>query len=299
MRGLAALIMAGRWQAAGVATLAAFLALWLPPLFILSSAALALVTLRRGPTEGALVLALASLGSALLVWLTLDSVVPVQRATLIFWLPTWLLAVVLRSTVSLARALHATVLLGGAAVLGLYLVVGPPETWWTGWMDEIGRTFEEAQPGADPAAREQLLAAIRAWAPVIPGLLVAGFVLSVLFGLFLGRWWQALLFNPGGFRQEFHELRLGQPLALVTAALFAVALVTGHPLAANLALVLGTIYILQGIAVVHGVVARARLSPVWLVAFYLLLILLLSQLVMVVGIIDAWVDFRSRIRPRT
>lgn len=299
MRGLAALIMAGRWQAAGVAALAAFLALWLPPLFILSGAVLALVTLRRGATEGALVLALASLGSALLVWPTLGSVVPVQRAILLFWLPTWLLAVVLRSTVSLARALHTAVLLGGAAVLGFYLVMGSPETWWTEWLNEIHRALEQAQPGAEPVAREQLLAVIRAWAPVIPGLLVAGFVLSVLFGLFLGRWWQALLFNPGGFRQEFHELRLGQPLALITAALFAVVLITGHPLAANLALVLGTVYILQGIAVVHGVVARAGLSSAWLVAFYLLMILLLSQLVMVVGIIDAWVDFRSRVRPRT
>jgi hypothetical protein len=43
---------------------------------------------------------------------------------------------------------------------------------------------------------------------------------------------------------------------------------------------------------------KLQLSPAWLLLFYLLLIPLLSQVVMVLGVADAWADIRNRIRPR-
>jgi hypothetical protein len=116
--------------------------------------------------------------------------------------------------------------------------------------------------------------------------------------LLLGRWWQALLFNPGGFRPEFHQLRLGRPLALLALALFGAAVLSGWPVLSNLVLVLGTLYSVQGIAVAHALVFKLRLSPAWLLLLYLFLVPLLSQLVMALGIADAWADFRTRARPR-
>jgi hypothetical protein len=42
---------------------------------------------------------------------------------------------------------------------------------------------------------------------------------------------------------------------------------------------------------------KLRLSPAWLLLFYLLLLVpLLSQLVIALGVVDAWTDFRSRVR---
>src|SRR5690625_6353500 len=58
-------------------------------------------------------------------------------------------------------------------------------------------------------------------APPSPSLvLVTGLLANVtsftgVLGLMLGRWWQALLYNPGGFKQEFNGLRLNTPQALV------------------------------------------------------------------------------------
>jgi hypothetical protein len=117
--------------------------------------------------------------------------------------------------------------------------------------------------------------------------------------LLLGRWQQALLFNPAGFRPEFHELRLGRPLAALTLGLFGAAMLSGWPPLSNAMLVVGLLYTLQGVALVHAVAFKRQLSPIWLLLFYLLLLVpLLSQLVMALGVADAWADFRDRVRPR-
>ena len=53
------------------------------------------------------------------------------------------------------------------------------------------------------------------------------------------------------------------------------------------------------IALVHAVAFKRRLSPAWLLLFYLLLLVPpLSQGVMALGVVDAWADFRHRVRPR-
>lgn len=299
MRALASFVIADRWRAALVVAGMAVLSLWFPPLLVFSGAALALITLRRGVQEGALVLAIAALGGALLSLLLFGSFGPMQWILALFWIPLGLLAWVLRVTVSLARALQAAAALAVVAVLGVYLVVGDPAAWWLNWLNQFEQALDQTVQPADSMAEGSLLQVLETWAPIIPGILVGGFLVSVLGALLLGRWWQALLFNPGGFRQEFHELRLGRPMALVTVAVFGVVLITGMPFAANLALVLGMIYLLQGIAVAHGVIAKAGLSTFWLVGFYVLLLVILSQLVMIIGVLDAWVDFRARIKPRS
>jgi len=67
----------------------------------------------------------------------------------------------------------------------------------------------------------------------------------------------------------------------------------------NVALVLGLLYTVQGIALVHAVAFKRRLSPAWLLLFYVLLLVpSLSQGVMALGVVDAWADFRHRVRPR-
>ena len=55
---------------------------------------------------------------------------------------------------------------------------------------------------------------------------------------------------------------------------------------------------LQGLAVVHGMLAKTGSGSVWLVVLYLLLIFFMPQAVMVlatVGLMDVWIDFRARV----
>lgn len=299
MKALAAFVMRGRSTAALVAAVAAVLFWLFPPFLIVSGATVALVTLRRGAAEGAWLMALAGLGAVALTGLALGTPWPMLDVLPTCWLPVWLLALVLRTTVSLSRTVQAAALLGLLGVAGFYLVLGDPAIWWSGVLGQWEQALAPLAP-ADRPTLDQLLALLREWAPYLPGQAVGAALLFVLAGLLLGRWQQALLFNPGGFRPEFHELRLGRPLAALALALFGAAMLSGSPPLSNAALVLSLLYTVQGVALVHAVAFRRRLSPAWLLLFYLLLLVpLLSQGVMALGVADAWADFRNRVRPRT
>ncbi len=303
MKALATFVMRGRSAAVLVAAVAAVLFWLFPPFLVVSGATVALVTLRRGAAEGAWLMALAGLGAVALTGLALGTPWPMLDALPVYWLPLWLLALVLRATVSLSRTFQAAALLGLLGVAGFYLALGDPAVWWGGVLGQWEQALASLAPSSQPADRatlEQLLTLLREWAPYLPGQAVGAALLFVLAGLLLGRWYQSLLFNPGGFRLEFHELRLGRPLAALTLTLFGAATLSGWPPLGNTALVLSLLYTVQGVALVHAMAFRRRLSPAWLLLFYLLLLVPpLSQGVMALGVADAWADFRNRVRPRT
>ena len=113
--------------------------------------------------------------------------------------------------------------------------------------------------------------------------------------LMLARWMQAVLYNPGGFQQEIHALRIEQKVALI---LIVFMLLSSFgvivPEAWALYFVLPLIF--SGIALTHGVVAKRKLSRMWLVTFYILLMLpTVVQLIVLLALIDSWYDFRSRL----
>lgn len=301
MKALAAFVIRGRWTAALVAATTAVLFWLFPPFLILSGAVVALVTLRRGAAEGALLVGLAGLAATVLAGLALNAPWLMLWVLLACWVPLWGLALVLRATISLSATLRVAALLGLLGVGGFYLVLGDPTIWWTQILDHLRPELTVLAPPqslGDPTTGEQLLDLLKDWAPLLPGQVVGASLLLVMAALFLGRWWQALLFNPGGFRPEFQQLRLGRPLAVLVLLLFGAASLSGWPFLINLVMVLGMLYSIQGIAVVHALVFKLQLSPAWLLLFYLLLVPLLSQVVMALGIADAWADFRVRIRAR-
>ncbi len=290
MRGLASFIMRGRLQAVLIIALAAIL----PVLNIFSGAALALVTLRKGSREGMLNLLIATCLTVILAVLLFGSTRPAIGLLGTFWLPLWLLSGVLRHTIALAAALQLALLLALLALLGGMLAIGDIAAWGRPLLEHLLEPLlQQLQlDGLQRTAIETMLA------PFSLGLFIANSLLSVLLSLLLGRWWQALLFNPGGFGAEFRELRLGQQLALLAALVFAGVLLLRWPLLANLTPLLLVIYALQGIALAHAIINRARLARGWLVGFYLLLLLLPQTLFLVclLSVIDAWADFRVRIK---
>ena len=97
MQFLAAFIMKGRMQAMLVASSLAFLSLLFLPVSIVSSATVALVTLRLGGKEGLYVLLSSCLAAALLSMLLLgDYQFALIRMALWMWVPVWVIAIVLR-----------------------------------------------------------------------------------------------------------------------------------------------------------------------------------------------------------
>lgn len=299
MTGIASRVMAGRLPAVLIVVATMFVSLLLPPVLLLSGAALALVTLRRGPYEGALILGAASVAAFVLGWLLFGHPGPLAGVLPGFWLPVWGLAAVLRATVSLAAAFAVAAGLGWLVVTGFYALLDDPADWWQGWLAELLKpAFEQAGAGGDAV---QALDRLIAWvAPLMPGMIAANVVFSALVALLIGRWWQARLYNPGGFRSEFHGLRLGRGLALLTIVTGAAAFASGALWLQCLALPLAVIWLLQGLAVLHGLALLRGWSPWALVLVYVLLLLLLPQavaLLCLLGLIDTWMNLRARAAP--
>ena len=141
-------------------------------------------------------------------------------------------------------------------------------------------------------------------AQLMTGLVIALTLLGILISLYLGRWWQSLLYNPGGFGREFRELRLGRRMALATAVLVVAALLAGKvagSLGVELLILAVTIYMIQGLAVAHALVASRGASVGWLVGLYFLVLFASPHAMLAVGIAgyaDSWLDFRKRFGPQ-
>jgi hypothetical protein len=131
--------------------------------------------------------------------------------------------------------------------------------------------------------------------PQVAALLATGNAVIALLSLLLGRYWQAALYNPGGFGGEFRELRLPTG-AVIAMALAAAALWWMGPdwrvwsAAAVMPLTI------VGFALVHAYAARANKGVTWLTLMYVLWIVLDPVKWVWVGcvLVDAFADFRAR-----
>lgn len=283
MRAIAEYAMRGRTQATTVAAVSVAI----PFCFWISAATISLVTLRKGWNEGLILLLWASLPAA--VWLFLQH----DPTPLVVMVCTMALAHVLRVTSSWSTTLAAATLVG--AVLVWIVFRSMPELVGA-LTDELIRIAKQQAPEflaqysqeSEEIQRQKLRA-------VITGVMAASMLLAIVGSLILGRWWQALLFNPGGFRKEFHRLKLPSALAL---ALVLPSFFSGLP-PVLIALVppLSVPLLIAAMALVHGIVGLKGLAGHWLVAFYLVLFFVpyAYKLLIILVLIDTWFDFRARI----
>lgn len=281
-----------------VAVAAAVLSLLLPPLNYISGAVVALVTLRRGWLEGLIIIIGAGLVIALFAAVSSSDPVRAALFAAAVWLPVWLLAAVLRGTVSLPATLMSAAIMGMAGVGAAYLALDDPAAFWQGVLTRITAEMQFSQANVTPEQMGEVIAQIAAQ---MTGMMAAAMTLSVLLSVLLARWWQALLYNPGGFRREFHSLRLSRNFALLAFAVLAAALLSAgkvQELAANMIVVLVAVYLLHGLALLHGVVAARGMHTAWLAGVYVLSLFILPQLALLLAtaaFIDSWLDFRGRL----
>ncbi|MDD1612728.1 MAG: hypothetical protein LUQ57_06250 [Methylococcaceae bacterium] len=290
MRILADYIMRGRKQAIIVASTLALLSLKFPPISILSSGTIALVTLRHGAAEGIYILLGAGIATALLGFFVIDNYQFALLYALLLWLPVWVISIILREGRQLSLAVEIAVFIGIIGVAGFYLFITDPAAMWAGLLEQMIR---ESAPIKD----------IKGWigefSHYMTGMFAAGSVFSLLFGLFLGRWWQSLLFNPGGFKQEFLLLNTSPKLAISSLVVIAVAFfATGSlsEIAWNMTILLFVLYTVIGTSVLHMVFAQTKMSRYAVPLFYATLFLVPQVLppVAVVGLIDAWLNIRKK-----
>jgi len=283
MRALADFIMRGRMQAIVVVAGSAAL----PMLFWLAAAAGSLVLLRRGLNDALGVLVWAVL-PALAWWYFGDP------RTLLVLLGSFGLALLLRNRSSWQRVMLCSVGLGVLYAWALGVVFGEP-------IAALATELQKVLPDMLSEAYQQLSVEEQArlgalLIPVLTGLLAALLQITTLLSLMLGRYWQALLYNPGGFGLEFRALRFSPAPAMVLL----VGMLLGPSLSMQLAILAplcSVPLVFAGIALVHGLVAKNRMSRFWLVGLYVTLVLfmqLIYPLLAVLAIVDSLFDFRGR-----
>jgi hypothetical protein len=292
---LAAYIMRGRLQAMLVASSLALLSLIMPPVSIVSSASVALVTLRRGAFEGLYILVCSSAAASLLGLFLLGNYQFALLYSMVLWLPVWLISIVLREGRHLSLAVEFAVLIGVLGVVGFYLYEAEPAAMWKEVLSQM------VPPNAPVDEIQRTLDVLSHY---MTGVVAAGTVFGLLFGLFLGRWWQSVLYNPGGFKQEFLSLNTKPRLAMGSLAIVAVAWASSGTLsevAWNMTILLFVLYTCIGTAVLHAVFASMKLGRYLVPMFYLTLFLIPHVIlpVALVGISDAWMNLRNKISNQT
>lgn len=299
MRFLAAYVLKGRMQAVLVAAVMAVLAigLLLLPVSFLSGGTVALVTLRYGLQAGLQLSLMASIVAAALLALLQQPWQYSGLFLLMLWLPVWIMALSLRRTASPARSIMLAVAFGVMVLLGFTWAVDNPAQWGLDLQRHIFEPMLQQLPETELKQAETLMVEK---AELMRGMVVLLLVISLISSLLLGRWWQALLLNPGGFATEFRQLRLGKNTALAVVLIVVVYMLwsvdegTGLLLQDVVAL-LQVPFILQGLAVTHMLAHTHGVNKVWLVAMYLLLLLGPMALpVLLLGVVDNWFDFRSK-----
>lgn len=294
MQSLASFTVRGRSQAVMVAAAAAVVSLLVPLIGLISSATVALVTLRKGVSEGLVVVAFAGLASGLLAFVALGSPIPAVGFALALWLPIWILAIFLRQSRSLDLTIQLAVLFGLVIVAGIHLQAEDPAAYWTELLEPVRQNLVESGV-VDAVVSEQLMARVSRW---MTGAFAATFYFQLLLALFIGRWWQALLYNPGGFGIEFRAIRVQPGVGYLALCLLALVLLLDQAMwPSELLLLLAPLFFLQGVAIIHSLAHAYSAGRAWLIGFYALLVLVMPYtqiLVAALGFLDIWMNLRTR-----
>jgi hypothetical protein len=261
-------------------------------LSFLSGVVLVLLVLHKG-TKRALVDVLFAAGLLLVVGLIAQvPLVTVTAGALVMWLPAMLLAVILTTTRSLTLTVQLSVVIAVAAMIGFYVVVDDPLSFWRAVLEmiidvwrEVGLTEQAALLDAQidaVAGQMTMVAVLTSWA-IHTINCVLGYIL-----------YRAL---PGETAElgRFRDLNLGRVIAITMALASIAAVLSGAIWLQNIAFVMFLVFWLQGLAIVHWLYGEGHLPVFGVVAVYVLMPFLNVILLMglaILGYVDTW--FRMR-----
>lgn len=277
MRVLAEFVMRGRGQASA----AAFLGSALPLVSWISASMVSLVILRKGNKEGSLVLLWAMLPLALSYYLVGDS------SGLIALIGTAILAMILRNSFSWELTLLAAVILASIGSWIFQLSAVQVLTTFIEWyLAMISSLQSELQVPSAEQARHAIL-----------GYFAMGQGYLMVSLLILARWWQSSLFNPGGFGQEFQQLRMSPTVSLGLLVLSMGCLLLRDQFGVWLG-VLTLPFVMSATGFVHWYFARRGWSGNRFFYYYLALLFffqLMCVMLVALALADSLLNLRKRI----
>ncbi|MEH6466697.1 MAG: hypothetical protein V7722_03625 [Porticoccus sp.] len=281
MRALAELIMRGRLQAALVALFGSLVPL-------VSPAAISLVTLSKGLSEGALVMLWALLPLLVTFYYVSDLSPMITLSSIAGLIVVITASELLRLSASWSRTLIFILVVSGIAATVLDVLFPEQANALELVVANLFAQVQQEQENVFVPGRTFLLGVI--------GYVIA---LTSIVCLLLGRWWQAMLCNPGGFQLEFHQLRFSPVIAAALFVGVAACYFAPHEYSSWAGL-LGLPLLLGGIALVHYTVTFYQLGGHWLAIFYVGLFLIgpMSLILVGLGLLDSIMNIRSRLVQR-
>lgn len=295
-------ILQSRLQAMGVA----FLCAYIPLLGSLGIIIAGLVTLRRGALEGLCVAIAASLPYAIKLYTVSTSQSDMIIVELLLNIASnglvWLFAVMLRRYNNWGMLLEHSILLGIIIVGFVHLFYPEVQVWWNKQLTIYATKTAAVMSGVSNASpldprQANVIKLVTSYAT---GLFVVSILFNVMLQLVLARWWQAVMFNPGGLRSELRQIRLSHVMGVLFIVAFVLAWL-GSSTVMDMMPLLFAAFGAAGLSFMHYYLATVKNTLAWLVILYLLLIWIFPLSVMLLAVIalfDVWMDLRNRlIRP--
>ena len=295
MRAVARFAMRGHWYAVALTVLGLIFSTVISIFGVISGSIVSLVTMRIGWLAG-LKLAFTSVIFFSLFQFFMTGHAPLTAlyiSIIVLALPI-LLGVALDGSSN--QALPLLIVACGLILFSLVfrVLTGDADQFWYQQISPILNALQEANGSI---LSEQ---AVMQMSSQMQHIFLVLIFLSFTAIIFLARWWQAELYNPGGFGFEFRALRMpkvalygvamaGLMVTLNTVANFDVAFVT------DCFIILVLLFSFQGLAVVHAKIYTNNLPVGWLIGLYLLLAIvpqLVGLVLATTGVADSLADFR-------
>ena len=299
MQALARYIMHGRVQAIGTVVSLALLSLIVSPLAIFTTAGVALVTLVHGYREGLFNIFVSTVILTVFTSIALNQPAIGLELALKFWLPAWFLASIVLTRNSMSLAIVVAAALSCLLILAFYFFSDPAAHWQEVINKQLVPMLKEAGMKIQEGPKAEAL-----WlfmSKIMTGSALALFLVLQTTSLLLARWWQALLYNPGGFTQEYRQLRFGAVAANVALVITVFAITTSNEMALNLFFIAIVLMMFQGLAVIHNLVAKCKLNSSLLIGVYLFMLFTLQHgaigllVIALIGLLDNWLNLRFRL----
>ena len=276
MQAIAEFAMRSRSHAIAVSMVAAVL-----PFFgWLSTVVVTLVCLRQGLAAGSMVLLWTLLPIGIYLYLTGDSFPAITLTG------TFLLAILLRQSMSWELVLIALVAVSAIGTVLFELtsasMMGALTQFYLDYMGQLnpGAVIDEAQATV-----------------VAKAIVSVSMALAIMTMLIIARWCQSALYNPGGFRKEFHGLRLSPPVGIIAVLLLALCFAFAEQLGRWLPLLTVPLFF-AALGLIHWMMASRQLSNGWIAGFYASLVLffqLFYPFLVSLALMDSWVNVRNRL----
>ena len=289
MKALAEFILRGRLQALIVALIGSFFPL-------ISTSAVALVSLCKGAKEGTLLFLWVSLALVLLQQSGSEN--PLLTAVSIVSLGIMVLAAeVHRVMASWQWTLLVIVVVAVISAQGFAILMGSSLTSLVATAQDLLNAVKSQ--GQD--AQTSIVLSESMLLGLVATILAIGSIMSLM----LARWWQAGVQNPGGFQKEFHGFSIDAKIAVMLI----VILVVGQFFSQSAQIwvdIAALPLIIAGIALVHFAVKLFGQGRQWLAFLYVGMIMVgkpVTLLLVVLGLTDSLIDLRSRLegykKPKT